>query len=292
MYSPVMPHVNQEYLKKFSLNIGKSQVVIFPPHRFTTYYIWVVLHEILGHGTGKLLHEDSPGKFNFNKDHPPLNPLTRRPTVHWYQPQETWTGVFADLATTVDECRAELVGAYLIDVPEILALFDCTADAGIDPDDVVYNLYQQLGIDGLRALDNYSPSTKKWGQAHSRAHFGMLQHLLRDSHGLYRIILDKENKTLTVKVNRPLLHEGKASLGRMLLRLHIYRCTADAHNCRSFYEGLTTVEMEALEWREVVLAKKDPPPAFSHANTFLEGNNVVLREYEPTARGIIQSWAE
>lgn len=116
--------------------------------------------------------------------------------------------------------------------------------------------------------------------------------MLRDSSGLYNIFHDKESQNLTIRVNRFLLQEGKASLGRMLLRLHIYRCTADIRSCREFYEDLTTVHEEALGWREVVLMKKDPPLAFCHANTFLQGDRVILREYEPTVRGLIQSWAE
>ncbi|KAK9610168.1 hypothetical protein V6Z98_010137 [Aspergillus fumigatus] len=218
--------------------IHESERKVFQEHRFTAYYIWVVLHEILGHGTSKLLQEDSQGHFNFDREHPPLNPLTGKPIDSWYGPGETWTGVFTDLLTTVDECRAELAGAYLIDVAEILQLFGCTVDSKIKPADVVYNLFQQLGVDGLRALENYNPSTKKWGQAHSRAHF------------------------------------------------------ADMRSCREFYEDLTTVHEEALGWREVVLMKKDPPLAFCHANTFLQGDRVILREYEPTVRGLIQSWAE
>ncbi|KAH1273340.1 hypothetical protein KXV18_007612 [Aspergillus fumigatus] len=264
--------------------IHESERKVFQEHRFTAYYIWVVLHEILGHGTSKLLQEDSQGHFNFDREHPPLNPLTGKPIDSWYGPGETWTGVFTDLSTTVDECRAELAGAYLIDVAEILQLFGCTVDSKIKPADVVYNLFQQLGVDGLRALENYNPSTKKWGQAHSRQR--PLQHFF------YNIFHDKESQKLTIRVNRFLLQEGKASLGRMLLRLHIYRCTADMRSCREFYEDLTTVHEEALGWREVVLMKKDPPLAFCHANTFLQGDRVILREYEPTVRGLIQSWAE
>ncbi|KAH1915288.1 hypothetical protein KXW47_003314 [Aspergillus fumigatus] len=270
--------------------IHESERKVFQEHRFTAYYIWVVLHEILGHGTSKLLQEDSQGHFNFDREHPPLNPLTGKPIDSWYGPGETWTGVFTDLSTTVDECRAELAGAYLIDVAEILQLFGCTVDSKIKPADVVYNLFQQLGVDGLRALENYNPSTKKWGQAHSRA---SSRHISRPlQHFFYNIFHDKESQNLTIRVNRFLLQEGKASLGRMLLRLHIYRCTADMRSCREFYEDLTTVHEEALGWKEVVLMKKDPPLAFCHANTFLQGDRVILREYEPTVRGLIQSWAE
>ena len=52
------------------------------------------------------------------------------------------------------------------------------------------------------------------------------------------------------------------------------------------------LDEEALAWREVILAKKDPPLIFSQANTFLEEGSVILKEYEATARGVVQSWAE
>lgn len=119
--------------------VDPSEQEAFKRHRFHSYYIWVLLHEILGHGTGRLLSESSPGNFNFDPQNPPLNPLTGKPVESWYRPYQTWTSVFEDLATTVDECRAEIVGAYLIDEPEILGLFgydensEVTADDGKQP---------------------------------------------------------------------------------------------------------------------------------------------------------------
>ncbi|PWY95533.1 dipeptidyl peptidase III [Aspergillus sclerotioniger CBS 115572] len=273
--------------------VDKPEQDTFKKHRFHAYYIWVVLHEILGHGTGRFLTESSDGSLNFNPDEPPLNPLTGNSVECWYRAGQTWTGVFKDLATTVDECRAELVGAYLIDDLDILRIFGYTEQSEVKPDDIAYNMYLQLGVDGLRGLENYDPTTKKWGQAHSRAHFAMFRHLLRDSDGLYTVICDTEKMTLTVKVDRSrVISHGKPSLGRMLMKLHIYRCTADISNCRHFYEELSQVDDEALTWRDIVISKKDPPLAFSQANTYLVENDVKIKEYEPTVRGIIQSWAE
>ena len=68
----------------------------------------------------------SDGTFNFDHESPPANPLTLKPVQQWYLPGQTWTGQFEDLATTVDECRAELVGAYLMDDREMFALFGFT----------------------------------------------------------------------------------------------------------------------------------------------------------------------
>lgn len=79
----------------------------------------------------------------------------------------------------------------------------------------------------------------------------------------------------------------------MLLRLHMYRCTADVATCRTYYEGLSNVEGEYIEWRQAVLDNKPPPLVFVHANTFLNAEGTVtLKEYEPTVEDIIQSWAE
>ncbi|KAI2899508.1 hypothetical protein CBS76997_2363 [Aspergillus niger] len=273
--------------------VDLSEQETFKKHRFYAYYIWVVLHEILGHGTGRFLTESSEGSFNFDTEKPPLDPFTGKPVGSWYRAGQTWTGVFNDLATTVDECRAELVGAYSIDDLEILRIFGYTEQSEVKPDDIAYNMYLQLGVDGLRGLENYDPTTKIWGQAHSRAHYAIFRHLLRDSGDLYTVTKDVEKNSLTVKVDRSrVISHGKPSLGRMLLKLHIYRCTADISNCRRFYENLSIVDDEALKWRDILVSKKDPPLVFSQANTYLVGDDVKIKEYEPTAQGVVQSWAE
>ncbi len=153
--------------------------------------------------------------------------------------------------------------------------------------------------------------SQKWGQAHSRvspvpapathppsqltttqAHFAILKTLLAS--GTLAIAHSPSTQTLTVHVDRTkILTHGKPALGQMLLRLHIYRCTADVAACREYYEGLTKVEEEDLRWRETVLARKPPPLVFVQANTFLdEEGDVRLKEYEESVEGVVQSWAE
>lgn len=61
-------------------------------------------------------------------------------------------------------------------------------------------------------------------------------------------------------------------------------------SCRAYYEELSKVDSEYVEWRQTVLARKPPPLIFAQANTFLDGDNVILREYEPTIEGVIESW--
>lgn len=107
------------------------------------------------------------------------------------------------------------------------------------------------------------------------------------------VVHDKQSQSLTVRADRSkILSHGKPALGDMLLRLHMYRCTADVSACREYYEDLSEVTGVYLEWREAVLVSKPPPLVFAHANTSLEGDEVVLKEYEPTVEGVIQSWAD
>lgn len=115
--------------------VDASEVEQFEEHKFSASYLWLVLHELLGHGTGKLMAQDAQGKYNFDLDNPPIDPVSGRPITSWYRTGQTWTGQFRDLATTVDECRAELVGAYLMDDPDLLALFGFTDESSIAAED-------------------------------------------------------------------------------------------------------------------------------------------------------------
>src|SRR5215471_15133821 len=88
-------------LAKQPLFVDESESEQFRKHKFAAYYLWVVLHELLGHGTGKMMRQDADDSFNFDPMDPPINPLTGKPITSWYGPGQTWTGVFGDLATTV-----------------------------------------------------------------------------------------------------------------------------------------------------------------------------------------------
>src|SRR5436189_6317017 len=97
-----------------TIRVSRPEEEMFYKHKEHAFYLWVAFHELLGHGTGKLLVENNDGSFNFDIQNPPINPLNGKPVESWYRPGETWTGLFGDIATTVDECRAECVGAYLM----------------------------------------------------------------------------------------------------------------------------------------------------------------------------------
>jgi dipeptidyl-peptidase III len=108
-----------------------------------------------------------------------------------------------------------------------------------------------------------------------------------------KVAFERSTNTLIVHVDRSkVVSDGKPALGQMLLRLHMYRCTANVADCRAYYEDLSKVDGEFLEWRDAVIAQQQPKWVFVQANTFLEAGKVTLKEYPPTKEGVVQSWTE
>ena len=129
--------------------------------------------------------------------------------------------------------------------------------------------------------------------AYTKAHFAMFKSLLAAGGGFLRVEHNAVLQKLTVFVDREKIPtHGKPALANLLLKLHIYRCTADVHACRAFYEDLTKPDDMFLEWRQIVIANRPARQIFVQANTFLEGSQVNVKEYEATIEGLIQSWAE
>jgi dipeptidyl-peptidase-3 len=120
-----------------------------------------------------------------------------------------------------------------------------------------------------------------------------LKCLLTDAGDFATVDCNPQQQQLIVRIDRAKIRShAKPALGRMLLRLHMYRSTADVKSCRDYYEDLSKVDSVYLEWRDVVLAQRQPRWVFVQANTFLQGDEVILKEYDATPRGVIQSWAE
>lgn len=151
--------------------------------------------------------------------------------------------MFEDIATSVEECRAILMSAYLVDDKDLLAIFGYTEHSDLTAEQLIYLSYAHLGVEGLRSLEHYDVREGKWTQAHSQGYFAIFKYLLEQGDGLFTIHLNPAVESLTVKVDRmKILSHGKPALGDMMCKLHVWRCTADVQACRAFYGKVTSVE--------------------------------------------------
>jgi dipeptidyl-peptidase-3 len=151
---------------------------IYSDLRVPSFEVQVGGHELLGHGSGKLLAESENGKFNFSRDL--VNPLTNEKVNSWYKPGQQYDSVFGTMASSLEECRAECVGVLLSADLEFLEIFEFS---GQKAEDIIYVNWLNMARAGVLALEFYSPEQNKWRQAHMQARFGILRCFLEAANG-------------------------------------------------------------------------------------------------------------
>ncbi|KAE8360330.1 dipeptidyl peptidase [Aspergillus caelatus] len=264
--------------------IAEKDLEVYRRCRDPAFEVQVGIHELLGHGTGKLLQETAPGEYNFDIYNPPLSPVTGKPVSTWYKPGQTWSSVFGAIASSYEECRAECVAMVLSCDFSILKIFgfgngqeDLTNEAG----DVLFAAYLQMARAGLVALEFWDPKTQKWGQAHMQARYSILRTFLGAGDDFVKLFYTKEDLSdLEIHLDRSkILTHGRPAVEKYLQKLHIYKSTADFEAGKKLYDDVTSVD----EWwgtkvREVVLQNKVPRKVFVQGNTILDGDEVTLKE--------------
>ncbi|KAI0164787.1 peptidase family M49 [Xylariaceae sp. FL1272] len=281
--------------------IAEEDLGVYQKYRDGAFEAQVGLHELTGHGCGKLLQETSPGVFNFDKENPPLSPLTNEPIKTWYKPGQTWGSVFGSVAGAYEECRAELVAMFLSCEFPVLKIFgfgDGSFDIDGEAGDVLYASYLSMARAGLVSLEMWDPKSRKWGQAHSQARFSILQCFLQAGDDFCKLEYEGDDLSgAVIKLDRSKIPTtGRKAVGDYLQKLHIFKSTADVEAGTKFFGDMTNVDPEfwGKKVRDEVLAKKQPRKVFVQANTFLDEatGKVTLKHYDATPAGMIQSWAE
>ncbi|KAI0176591.1 putative dipeptidylpeptidase III [Pestalotiopsis sp. NC0098] len=281
--------------------IAEKDLDIYRKYRDDAFEVQVGLHELTGHGCGKLLQETSPGEYNFDKANPPVSPITNKPVTSWYKPGQTWGSVFGSVAGAYEECRAELVAMFLsCDFPtlKIFGYGDGSENMDGIAGDLLYASYLSMARAGLASLEMWDPKSRKWGQPHSQARFSILQCFLQAGDDFCKLDYQGDNvEGLTINLDRSkILTVGRKAVGDYLQKLHVYKSTADVQTGSDFFLGMTEVDPEfwGQKIRGEVLRVKQPRKVFVQANTYLEESTgkVSLKHYDATLEGMIQSWAE
>ncbi|KAI0105434.1 peptidase [Nemania sp. FL0031] len=277
----------------------------------------IFTHELIGHGCGKILSETAASAYNFDIDNLPRNTLTGKPISCWYKLGQTPKSVFGGLYSTLSECIAEVMALFLLPRKDIWTALEIAKDpTDSDIETLEYVGYLWMIQQALRSMQKYDAVKQKWGQAHGRARFVILKTLYEHGQGLLRIEhrhhTTESPARLTIHLDKSLIPtNGRATVARLLHRLHIYKCTGDAENGIPDLESLTSVTGEYLLWHQVVCNRAQQPFLIVQANVLpvdesgnqirstesgaladVEVADVILRQYEPTVEGLVKSWVE
>ncbi|CAO3581479.1 unnamed protein product [Absidia cylindrospora] len=260
--------------------------------RNLAFEVQVGTHE-LGHGTGKVFNEDADGKLDF--DPKTVNhPFTNQPLTSWYKPGQTFNSVFGGIASSYEECRAECIALVLSPDDDILKIFGYE---GQDAEDILYVMYLNMARAGLAALEYYDPVAKKWGQAHMQARYAITRIMIQAGQGFLSIDKAKDDAgmdTLEIRLDRDKIRSvGRPAVATFLGKLQVYKATADVEEGSSLYVSTTSVPDDWVSMRDTVIRNKQPRKVFVQGNTSLDANGqVVLKEYEASPIGMIQSYIE
>ncbi|OBU01298.2 hypothetical protein VE01_00066 [Pseudogymnoascus verrucosus] len=292
--SAVAPHEKIPFIRP-------EDLALYEKYRGQAFEVQVGVHELLGHGTGKLLQETAPGQFNFDRANPPVSPITGKAIESYYKPGATFGGVFGAIASSYEECRAECVAMALGCEFSVLKVFgfgsgevDMDGEAG----DVLYVSYLSMARAGIASLEMWDPKSRKWGQAHSQARFSILKCFLEAGDGFCELAYKEggDMSDLAVKIDRSkILTVGRKAVEEYLLKLHIFKSTADVVAGTELYERMTRVEegFWAEKVRGQVIKQKQPRKVFVQANTELgEDGEVAIKVQETSLEGMVASFAE
>ncbi|XP_045446247.1 dipeptidyl peptidase 3 [Melitaea cinxia] len=283
----VIPAAYKESVIPF---LSENDKQLLEKYRVAAFEVQVGLHELLGHGSGKLLRQNADGTFNFDKEKV-KNPLTGKEIESWYTEGETYDSKFTTLGSAFEECRAEAVGLYLSLEPEILKIFGYE---GQEAEDVTYvNWLSLLWNGAAKATEMYQPSTKTWLQAHARARFVLMRLLETEGNGLLTITEEEVGKNLLLKLERSrLATDGKKIIGDFLVKLQTIKATGDSAAGETLFDKYSRLDEPWNRWRDIVMLHKQPRNIFVQPNTVLEGDGVRLRRYAASAEGQLASWVE
>jgi len=163
---------------------------------------------------------------------------------------------------------------------------------------IAYVGWFDIMLRGLQALKYYNPEGEVWSADHGRARFVLLRVLRERQPQLVQIDVKGDND-LVVKMNKDLIFtDGKDIISDFLLRLQVFKSTADFRNGSELYEYYSKVEKDSksgddfLKIRKIVLKNHLPAKLLVQPNTFERDGVISIQEYANSVEGQLLSWRE
>lgn len=129
-----------------------------------------------------------------------------------------------------------------------------------------------------------------------QARYALLRIMLDAGGGFLSIkqCIKDDKEGLEIHMDRSKIQSvGVPALSDFLLKLQIYKTLADELHGTELFLETTRVPEEWHLIRDTVIESKQPRKVFVQGNTFItKDGQVELKEYEPSAIGMIQSFVE
>merc|ERR1712020_544138 len=85
---------------------------------------------------------------------------------------------------------------------------------------------------------------------------------------------------------------GKPAIGEFLKKLQVYKSTGDVETASKMFEKYSKVNEQWLQWRDIVISRKQPRKMKVQANTIIKDEKLTLVDYPSSHEGVFQSWKE
>ena len=245
------------------------------------------LHELLGHGSGKLFKINKNGEYNFDKEKL-INPLTKEKINSWYLPDETYETKFKAICRSLEEGRADYIALYLVFDKKAQQIFGFNEE---EYEDVIYNMWLDQFIGGITGIGFYYDH--KWNNPYNQERFIFVNYILKKQNPNKKIFsfdIDKINYSFKLIINKNnLIEYGKNIVSELLKIIHISKCIGDFETAKRFFNeyGDVSVELENIYY--MIKWPKNIKKQMNIDLKIDEKENIKINEYPSTPIGFIKS---
>lgn len=276
--------------------LGQADKELMVKYSKDSLTLIVALHELLGHGTGKLFTQDAEtGELNYDKEI--RNPFTDEEITTQYLSTETWSQKFGKLHSGYEECRADSVALHLINFAKPYQIF---FDGRTEEwDDIFYICWLDILYGAIKGLQFFNTEKKQWMQAHILASWAIFAAVREGDPELIKIDFFKTEEgkdSFTFSIDRSKLRgTGFQALSDFLHKLHVYKSIGDYASAEKFFNHYSEVDEVMLKVREIVIANKIPRRLELQPNILLKKDTkdeVEYHGYADNFEGVIQSYLD